>query len=368
MRCRAFIRAGILIWRELVHTGIYKRGPDLSETGSTWLESLYEMNVLRPFTRQEVDAVGGEDAYIAAAFNGVKMGKENEKQVYGIPSRIDSRVIYYWKDMLAAAHLDPQTAFASLDQLPTTFEKLKSVIPTPWAAASSPEDPATIQTLTTWVWQCGEDFVSPNGKQVTIDSPAVLDALTAYFNLYRYCPRQLNLSGQAVSQLFTDRKVAVVIGGPWVYTNLQEMHLPPEQFAQVGVATIPGPSFVGGMALVIFQHTRQDQAALRLVEFLTRPDVQVEYAPMVGLLPARHAAWNRPPLSTDPFFQTIYQSLLSGRSFPAVPLWGTMEDRLIKTFAAIWNELMTHEAADSAQVVRKYLVPLAVRLNSALDR
>jgi hypothetical protein len=52
------------IWRELVNVGIYRRGADIAELGTTWLESLMAMNVLRPFTANKISLHPGDlDVY-----------------------------------------------------------------------------------------------------------------------------------------------------------------------------------------------------------------------------------------------------------------------------------------------------------------
>ena len=354
------------IWQELVQTGIYKRGPDLAEPGSTWLESLVEMNVLRPFTKTEIDRLGGETAFIPSSWKGVVYGKE--EQVWGIPSRVDPRVIYYWKDMLEEARLNPEESFSSLGQFPAAFEKLRKVVETPWVTATSPNDPATIQTLSSWVWDVDGAFVSPNGKQVAFMEPAALDAIVAYFDLHRFMPRRSDVSGLSVSEIFIQRKVAAVIGGSWVWTNLQNAGIPPDMMAKIGILPVPAPGFLGGMNLVVFHHTRQEENAVHFIEYLSKPQVQMAYAPLVGLLPSRLAAWEMEPYSSDPILQTMYQSIQRSRSFPMIPLWGTVESRMIKAIGLIWNDLLAGETANTRQIVQKHLSPLASRLNFALDR
>ena len=46
-------------WREIVNVGIYRRGADVAEIGSTWLESLVGVNALAEFSPQDVCAGGG---------------------------------------------------------------------------------------------------------------------------------------------------------------------------------------------------------------------------------------------------------------------------------------------------------------------
>ena len=53
----------------------------------------------------------------------------------------------------------------------------------------------------------------------------------------------------------------------------------------------PGASTAGGSSLVIFRSSRHAQAAWRLIEYLSEPDVQVRFYALTGNLPPRRAAW-----------------------------------------------------------------------------
>ena len=41
-------------WNELLQIGLFGKGPDVSEVGSTWLPSLADLKSLRPFRSYEV--------------------------------------------------------------------------------------------------------------------------------------------------------------------------------------------------------------------------------------------------------------------------------------------------------------------------
>ena len=56
------------IWKDLVNIGIYKRGADLSEIGTTWIGSFVSMNALQPFQPAEIDRLGGEQAFLPTAW------------------------------------------------------------------------------------------------------------------------------------------------------------------------------------------------------------------------------------------------------------------------------------------------------------
>ena len=108
-------------WAELVHYSIYKNAPDISEVGSTWIGDLIGMNTLRPFSNAEITSFGGSQAFFPSAW---KSGVGEDGQVWSIPWLIDSRLLYYRKDMLEKAGIDPATAFQTHEALVDTLQRL----------------------------------------------------------------------------------------------------------------------------------------------------------------------------------------------------------------------------------------------------
>jgi multiple sugar transport system substrate-binding protein len=347
------------IWRELVNIGIYRRGSDVAEVGTTWLDSLVAMNALRPFSSLEVARMGGEEAYIPATWSTTSLG--GDARVWGIPIRCDVRVIWYWKDMLEDVGVDPDTAFASIKSTQETLEKLKSVVDTPWGVATAASDPNIIQALASWLWDFGGKFVTPNCDKVLLMEPKALKALRAYFSLYPYVP-QGTLG-------FSQRNVAAIVAGPWMIRDFANREISGEDMARVGIATLPGPPFIGGTVLSVWQHTMQSghlDEALEFVAFMTQPEVQVEFAPHLGLLPTRKEAWEMPAMTETPYNNVIFQALSNGRTLPSVPLWGMVEEKLKGCFALIWEDLLTNPDADVDRAIERYLKPTVTRLNKSL--
>ena len=309
------------VWRELVNIGIYQRGADVAEVGTTWLESLVAMNALRPFSSAEIARFGGESAFIPATWSGTSFSGDD--QIWGIPIRCDVRIIWYWKDMLERAEVDPETAFESIQNTEETLAKLKSVIDTPWGIATAASDPNIIQAMATWLWAFGGDFVTPNCDKVLLMEPAALEAMRAYFGLYPYVPKG--------TLGFAQRNVAAIMAGPWMLQDFVRQGFSDEDIDRIGISVTPGPPFVGGTVLSIWQHTRQNRRvndALEFIEFMTRPEVQVEYCPHLGLLPTRKEAWEMPSMVNAPHYKVIRRALSMGRGLPAVPLWGMVEEKV----------------------------------------
>lgn len=348
-----FVDWGV-VWRKLVDIGIHRRGADVVEVGTTWLESLVGMNALRPFAPAEIERFGGRSSYIPATWSGVSFGEDN--RAWGIPLRGDVRVIWYWKDMLEEAGVDPITAFESISNTQQTLEKLKSVIDTPWGVTTSAADPGSIQALASWLWALGGDFVTPNCDKVLLMEPEALEAMRAYFGLYRYLPK--GTIG------FVRRNVAALVGGPW---QLQE--IPERDWGRLGIAMLPGPPFIGGMVLSIWQHTadnRRVNDVLNFIDFLVQPEIQAEYCPLTGLLPTRQEAWEVPAIKDVPYNRVMYEAFSTGRRLPSVPLWGMVEEKLRESFSMIWKDLLNNPAANVDRAIEKYLEPTVNRLNQSL--
>ena len=354
------------LWRELVNVGIYQRGADIMEVGTTWVESLVAMNALRPFTSTEIDHLGGKSAFLPATWRAASIS--GDSQIWGIPIRCDVRVIWYWKDMLEDAKVDAAIAFKNPQTTQNTLEKLKSVVPTPWLVTTALDDPNIIQSLATWIWAYKTDFVTPDCKKVLLMEPAALDALRAYFGLYRYMPKDtLDWKSDDLTNLFVERKAAALFGGPWVLTDLRDRGIPKKELARIGIARTPGPPFVGGTVLTARKQVRNVQQGIELIRFLTKPDVQVEYCPPLGLLPTTHKAWETPSMQKDPFNQGIYQAFENGRGLPAVPLWGMVEEKLKAGIYQIWKDLLQGSQKDVDKAIHAHLEPIVNRLNISIQ-
>jgi multiple sugar transport system substrate-binding protein len=347
------------IWRELVNIGIYRRGSDVAEVGTTWLDSLVAMNALRPFSPPEVARMGGASAYIPATWSTASLGEDT--RVWGIPIRCDVRVIWYWKDMFEEAGVDPDTAFESIQNTRETLEKLRSVIDTPWGVATATSDPNIIQALASWIWAFGGEFVTPNCDKVLLMEPKEMEALRAYFGLYPYVP-QGTLG-------FSRRNVAAIVAGPWMMQDFANRGNLEDEMTQVGIAELPGPPFIGGTVLSVWQHAAHSghlDGVLDFIEFMTQPEVQIEFAPHLGLLPTRKEAWEMSSMKNTPYNDVIYRALSNGRTLPSVPLWGMVEEKLKGCFGLIWQDLLTSPDADVDRAIEKYLEPVVTRLNLSL--
>jgi ABC-type glycerol-3-phosphate transport system substrate-binding protein len=156
----------------------------------------------------------------------------------------------------------------------------------------------------------------------------------------------------------------MVYSGPWLRQRCAARGL----LSAIGAMPPPGPAFIGGSNLVIWKHSAQADAAVKLVRFLTQTEHQQVYSQRAGLLPVRIAALEADLYRDDPYWRVAVECLSKGRSFPIIRLWGLVEDRLSSAFAGVWSDVLSEPGTDPLVPLRKHLGPLAARLDAILKQ
>jgi multiple sugar transport system substrate-binding protein len=357
------------IWGALREIALAKTGADVSEVGTTWIESLARMTALRPFSPREVTQIMGTDDYLPLVWKSATV--VNDPQIWAIPWLTDARFIYYWRDMLEDAGVDETTAFQTHEATVETLERLRAAgIDAPWAAPTTYTN-NTLWYLASWIWGMGGDFLAEDGKSTLLGQRETLNGIRAYYNLERFLPRsQTALSERDNFELFIQRQTATLLLGRWLPTAILARTSDKSLLDNLGVALPPGPPFVGGSNLVIWRHTspRTERAALAAVEFLMSPEVQREYSLLAGVLPTRISVLSEAPFSTDQHYKIFIEGLKRGRTLPTVSLWGIVEENLVSAFEAIWRRIRQHPEQAIDDIIIEHLEPLAVRLDRTLSQ
>jgi multiple sugar transport system substrate-binding protein len=83
-------------------------------------------------------------------------------------------------------------------------------------------------------------------------------------------------------------------------------------------------TFAGGSNLMLFKYSEHKNEAWRLMQFLSQPTVQLEYAKLQGMLPARTVP-QRTLAQGNNKWDAFYQALGRGRTYAPIPAWGAIE-------------------------------------------
>jgi multiple sugar transport system substrate-binding protein len=344
-------------WSRLLEFALYHNGPDVSEVGNTWTLDLIHMNALAPFASDEVQAITEDVNLFESSWDSCVTSEGGRQSVWAIPWTGDVRVVYYRRDLLKNAGLEESGAFSTPAAFEKTLQRLKeSGVSTPLAMQTK-FSRISLQNMATWIWSTGEDFISADAKKILFHQGAQLAAIKSYFQLVNYFGPQPFLDDGEADQMFWTGEAAVVLSGHWV---MGEARMSDFVRRNLGVAQLPGMSFIGGHNLVVWKHSRQRQKALRLVKFLSSKAVeQCRFG-----LPMRDSGWDLPPFDT-PQFGIFRDSLSAGRCFPNGRLWGLVEKRLAEFMPGLWAQVIENPA-QSDEIVETQLGSLANRLDMTI--
>ena len=306
--------------------------PDLAQLGNTWVPEFAAIRALEP-----LDAYLSRSRTVRAAgfFTGIWDTNVIDGVAFGVPWYVDTRVVFYRRDLLAKAGFDR--------------------VPGSWAGWRAAMEAVKRQQgasryaifLPTNEWaqpmllgmQAGSPILKDDGRYGAFADSAFRRAFTFYESLFRdgLAPVAGTNDVANVYQEFARGFFAMWITGPW---NVSEMRkrMPAELQSAWATAPLPGPagdssgiSLAGGSSIVVFRGSAHKDAAWRLVEYLARPEQQLRFSRLSGDLPASIDAWRDSSLAGDPHFRAFYTQLQRVRPLPKVPEIELISSRLIET-------------------------------------
>ncbi len=294
--------------------------PDLCQLGNSWIPELATLHAILPLG---ADVKNSKIVVPADYFPGVWQTNVLAGTLYGVPWYVDTRLLYYRSDILrAAGFAAPARTWAGwLAQL----EAVKRLVgPDRYAVLLPLNEFEPLQVL---ALQEPEPMLRDDNQYGNFRSASFRRALGFYRELFaRHLAPLVN--DTQLANVWTDfgrGEFAFYISGPW---NIGEFkhRLPEAEQADWMTAPMPGPdgpgvSSAGGSSLVIFRSSKHQASAWALIEYLSRPDVQVRLYRLTGDLPPRRAAWGLGRIADDPHTRAFRVQLEHLRAVPQVPEW-----------------------------------------------
>jgi multiple sugar transport system substrate-binding protein len=356
------------------------KGPDVTQAGTTQVPFFAALGGFEDLSGRVGD-IGGQDAYAPGVWQTTQVtGQEGD---YAVPWFTEARSIYYRKDLLKKAGVDPETAFTDWDAFRATLQKLKdsgAVDNKETYAFGSPGKQAfdLVHHVMPFVWDAGGAELNEEATESTIDSAEAQEGVQFVSDLVPaglFDPTALEKDGQQVEDSFKAGRLAVWIGGPWVLATIPREDddvWAPQARKNVGVAPMPaGPSgdaytFVGGSNLMMFKSSENKDAAWELIEFLSQDDTQTAYADLMGMFPARLGPQEQAG-QKDANYGAFYEAIQDGRTYAPIPQWGQVETAYRTRFGNILDMAAGHGKEDySPDAVAKELKEAAKEANGLL--
>ncbi len=322
--------------------------PDVCQLGNTWLPEFSVLHSIEPLDRF---AAHSPNIRLDDFFEGVLKTNIIDSELVGIPWYVDTRVIFYRRDLLAeAGYTAPPATWDEMLTLCDVIQRsarAKHITRYPFFLPTSEWVPAIILGM-----QSGGNFLRDGNTRGNFNGPQFRKAfdLLAKFYHKEYSPSGMQLITNMYNS-FSDGLITMYITGPWnigeftrrISPNLQSewMTAPLPSMD----STSPGISLPLGTSLSLFRRSSHKEAGWKLIEFLTSRDQSVAFYRITGNLPPRKSAWNDSSLSQNKYIQAFYKQLQRVNPLPQVAEWEQIVIKLQLYVEYVATQTMTVDEA-----------------------
>ncbi len=290
--------------------------PDISQIGNTWLGEMTAIGALSPTPAEASDLVTDQ-------FEGVLDTNRIDGRLMGVPWYVDTRLLFYRTDLLAKA---------GYDAVPGDWAEWKRSMHAVKRAAGEGNYAILLplnefEQLLTFGLQQSEPLLADHDTRGNFASAGFVSALAFYKSLFDegLAPVASSTQISNVWNEFSKGFFSFYFSGPWTIGDMKS-RLSPELQDDWMTAGIPGPdgpgaSAPGGSSLVVFSSSKKQDAAWKLVRYLSEPAVQATFNEVTGDLPARVSAWSAPAVASDPYVKPFGDQLARAKAVPKAPEW-----------------------------------------------
>jgi multiple sugar transport system substrate-binding protein len=294
--------------------------PDIAQLGNTWLPELAALGALTP-----LDGLVATSAVVRPAdyFPGIWETNQVDAVLYGIPWYVDTRLIFYRRDLLAAAGFArPPTSWS---EWLVAMRAIKAQVGPERFAILLPVD--EFEQLLSFALQGDDPLLRDHGRWGNFRSAGFRQALTFYLQMFveQLAPVASQIQVPNPWDELGRGYFSFFLHGPWSIGEFKR-RLPAAQQATWTTAPLPGPTgpgaaLAGGASLVVFRRTAHPREAWQLIEYLSKPEIQRAFYDLTANLPPRRTSWEDPRFAADEHVHAFRDQFERVRRTPPVPEW-----------------------------------------------
>ena len=329
-----------------------RTAPDVLELGSDWIAQFSSSNVLEDLTANDSLQPRFANSPKYANEPGIWKGK-----YYAVPWFIDTRVLYINRDLVGAdAHADLDSKDLNLHDWASVLQAGRKISQTGVGygiGVNGSDVHRLYKKILPVIWSNGGEIFDA-AVRPTFATKENIEALGFYV-------QQLEVgvleSQKNLDDLFKRGKIGILFSGAWLLKPLEKADFRWDCIPFPGNNNHPGVSFAGGEYLAVNSASAEKSAALKLVTFLTRPDIELRLSKAFNIFPADIK------LQQDSFYvrrnqgSVFSEQLTHARMTPVHPKWLEIETILEdETAQALYHKKSPEEALNSCDIRVKQLL------------
>lgn len=335
--------------------------PDVFQLGNTWVPQFVALDAIKNLDEfvKVSDQISKENY-----FEGIWKTNVIEESLYGVPWYIDTRIVFYRKDILSEAGYDkfPKTWDDLLDASRKIKRNLNDVdkyaiyLPTnEWAS------------FIIFALQNNSEILKENNSYGAFSKKEFREAFEYLITYHKEGLAPIGISQVTnVYQAFAENYFSMYISGPWNIPEFKKW-MKGELADKWNTAPMPsnadnypGTSLAGGASLVINKKTKYKDASQTFIEFLSEPDVQIKFYNLMNNLPAVKIAWEDSLLSNNKYMKAFFKQFHNVTATPKIAEWEQIAFSKVQQYA--------EEAVRGTKNIEDILISLDKDVDKILEK
>ena len=292
-------------------------GPDVVVIPNDQVGTAVVQGLLAPLTLDKAFT----DSFTPSAINAFQL----KGQTYGVPKAVETLVLIYNRDLLpqAPATLDEYYTFSKEERAKGKYGLLAKFDEVYYAYGA-------MASMGGYIF--GKDAKGEiNVEDIGLNKPGSVEAITYLKKFYADGLFPAGIVGDnglnAIDSLFTEKKAAAVITGPWAFQPYEAAGI------NYGVKALPllpngkpMSSFLGVKGYAVSTYSKQKPLAEKFITFINQPKYAKVRYEVTKEIPALTALVNDPMIKNDEKANAVAEQSTRATAMPGVPemqeVWG----------------------------------------------
>jgi multiple sugar transport system substrate-binding protein len=246
-------------------------------------------------------------------------------RLWAVPYYSNADLLYYRKDILAAAHKQPPSTLAQLEELAKTVAPEYGL--QGYAGQFAPYEGLTVNFADA-LQSAGGSILSAGGTTVTVDSPQAEAALSFLVDGLRegWIPKAaLDYEEESSAADFESGKLLFLNNWPFIYSQASQPGPGNKVVGKFAVTLLPGvdgpgSSSLGGANLAVSAFSKHQATAVAFIQYLTSLPEERQLLIDTGFPPVWTSLYSDPAMvRMFPYLPVVKQAILSAQPRPAIP-------------------------------------------------